>query len=861
VKRRLSRLVSMVIPMVTLLVFAAPSFAQISAPVIESPTDNSYNNTGEITFSGTAEPQSTVRLFEGKTALGRTTADSDGKWTHTISGVAEGSHIYTARALDATKNASSLSAPVTVIVDTTAPETTIDSSPSPATKSTTATFAFSSETDATFECKLDNEAFEDCTSPKDYTSLSDGEHTFEVRATDTAGNTDPTPATHTWTVDATPTITAPADNSYNNSGEITFSGMAGPGSTVRLFDEGTGVGRTTADSEGNWTKTLTGIAEGSHTYTARAVDTAGNRSSLSSPVRVTMDKTAPSAPTVALHPASDMGSSDTDGITNDSTPTFIGTAEAASKIEIFDNEESLGESTADDSGNWSFTPTKVLNGNQHAVKAKATDAAGNTSTAFTTLRLTIDTVKPEAPTISSPKDGSYSLTGDFTISGTAEADSSVNVTENSKAMAGSPITASDGSWKVDLKGVSEGEHTYTATAKDIAGNASSESSITVKVDTKKPDAPTISNPKDDTTTNSSTISGNGEAGSTIALSDNETELPDTAKVDANGDWSLKPALRDGSHSVKAKATDAAGNESGATNTVSFTLDTTKPDAPRITSPRNGASTTSTIIKGTAEANSTVSIYDNTSTRLGTTPTDDGGQWSFGDLKDGDHSITATATDGAGNTSIPSSTVKVTIDTKAPSIPVITSPDKKGYDNEGNFTISGTAEPNVAVELQEEITSRGTAKVDDSGNWSVRVRGVGEGKHTYTARVTDAVGHTSKTSAPVVVIVDKIAPTITRVGPDNESTGQRIGRNVVARFSEGMNADTLAAGNVKLINTQTGSEVKAKVLCEDSCRTLRLDPNTRLKRNTKYRVIITSDVEDLAGNRLARNKVWSFTTVA
>jgi hypothetical protein len=85
--------------------------------------------------------------------------------------------------------------------DTTPPETIIDSGPSGTVKQKDATFSFSSsEPNSTFECKLDADAFSACVSPTRYTGLVSGSHTFEVRATDAAGNTDPIPASRTWTV-------------------------------------------------------------------------------------------------------------------------------------------------------------------------------------------------------------------------------------------------------------------------------------------------------------------------------------------------------------------------------------------------------------------------------------------------------------------------------------------------------------------------------------------------------------------------------------------------------------------------------------------------------------------------------------
>ncbi|MGH3145481.1 MAG: TolB family protein, partial [Rubrobacter sp.] len=81
--------------------------------------------------------------------------------------------------------------------NTSVPETTITyASPAAVFNSTSARFFFSSELDTIFECKLDGGAFAPCESPKEYADLSEGPHTFQVRAINAAGNADPTPATH-----------------------------------------------------------------------------------------------------------------------------------------------------------------------------------------------------------------------------------------------------------------------------------------------------------------------------------------------------------------------------------------------------------------------------------------------------------------------------------------------------------------------------------------------------------------------------------------------------------------------------------------------------------------------------------------
>jgi hypothetical protein len=108
------------------------------------------------------------------------------------------------------------------------------------------------------------------------------------------------------------------------------------------------------------------------------------------------DTTPPAPPTVDLAAASDSGNSTTDNITNDSTPTFNGTAEANSTVEVFAGTISLGTASADASGNWSLTVSslKALSDGVHSITAKATDAALNTSQASSALSVRIDTVNP-----------------------------------------------------------------------------------------------------------------------------------------------------------------------------------------------------------------------------------------------------------------------------------------------------------------------------------------------------------------------------------------------------------------------------------------------------------------------------------
>ena len=117
---------------------------------------------------------------------------------------AEGSNTFEVVATDAAGNEDSSAATRTFTVDTTAPDTTITDGPSGTVKSDSATFDFSSTEDgSTFECSLDGATFAACDAPRTLSDLSDGSHTFSMRAKDAAGNTDASPATQTWIVDTT----------------------------------------------------------------------------------------------------------------------------------------------------------------------------------------------------------------------------------------------------------------------------------------------------------------------------------------------------------------------------------------------------------------------------------------------------------------------------------------------------------------------------------------------------------------------------------------------------------------------------------------------------------------------------------
>jgi hypothetical protein len=188
------------------LLLAAAALGQLTAPgsttIIDSgPPDPSLSSTATFTFHSD-DPLATFECSRDGRAFRNCSSPKS------YSGLSDGSHTFDVRAIKADSKGHSKPAHAewTIFV---ALETTITSAPPTLTSSTSATFTFSSsEPGSTFECRRNLAAFTLCTSPKTYSALGDGTHTFEVRATDPSDNVDLTPATATWTV-ATDTTDAP----------------------------------------------------------------------------------------------------------------------------------------------------------------------------------------------------------------------------------------------------------------------------------------------------------------------------------------------------------------------------------------------------------------------------------------------------------------------------------------------------------------------------------------------------------------------------------------------------------------------------------------------------------------------------
>ena len=267
--------------------------------------------------------------------------------------------------------------------------------------------------------------------------------------------------------------------------------------------------------------------------------------------------------------------------------------------------------------------------------------------------------------------------------------------------------------------------------------------------------------------------GEAAVGSTVYLYDNGGSTAiGTATVGSGGAWSTSVTLSgDGSHSIVAKDTDAAGN-TGSSAPVVLTLDTIAPTV-TITTAAETSNVATQTISGTVTAaeaavGATVTLYDTingVTTAIGTATVGSGGAWSTSVTLSGDgsHSIVAKDTDAAGNTGI-SAPVVFTLDTIAPTVTISSS---GGLTNQATHTISGTVAAGEAavgstVYLYDNggSTAIGTATVGSGGNWTTSVTLSGDGSHSIVAQDTDAAGNTGVSATPLVFTLDTLAPTVT-----------------------------------------------------------------------------------------------------
>ena len=591
--------------------------------------------------------------------------------------------------------------------------------------------------------------------------------------------------------------TSNTDNVTSDNTPTVSGAGAEPGSTVTLYDsDGTTVlGTTTADGAGAWTVTSSALSNGVHTLTAKVTDGAGNTGAASTPLSVTIDTTAPSAPgAIDLDSGSDTGISNSDNVTSDTTPTFNGTAEANSTVTLYDTDGTtvLGTTTADSSGNWTITAS-TLAGGSHTLTVKAKDAAGNESGASSSLSVTIDTTAPNAPTgldVLASSDSGTSNTDNITSNNTptvsgagAEPGSTVKLYDtDGTTVLGTATADSSGNWSVTTSALADGTHTLTAKVTDTAGNVgAASSSLTVTIDSTAPGAsgtPVLASGSDSGSSNADnitsdttpTITGSGaEAGATVTLYDTDgSTVLGTATADGSGNWSITTStLSEGAHTLTTKVTDTAGNTSVASAGLAITVDTTAPTAITLS-----ANSVMDVATGTNTAVATLSSTDTQSvsyTLEAGNGTNDAGNASFviaggvlqsrSQLTAGTYNIRVGATDAAGNISY--QTFVITVNTNT--APTITSGSTGTVaENAAISTVVYTAtatDVDAGQTLSYSLTGTDAGSFDidaSTGVVTLKASANYESKASYSFNVVatdDGTGTLTDTKAVTVTVTD------------------------------------------------------------------------------------------------------------
>ncbi|MDF5857129.1 Ig-like domain-containing protein [Pseudomonas aeruginosa] len=667
-----------------------------------APTTPTVNLSNGSSLSGTAEPGSTVILTDGNgNPIAEVTADGSGNWTYTPSTPIANGTVVNVVAQDAAGNSSP---GASVTVDSQAPAAPVLNPSNGTTLSGTA------EPGATVTLTDGNgnpigQVTADGSGNWSFTPgtpLANGT-VVNATASDPTGNTSAPAST---TVDSV----APAAPVVNPSNGAEISGTAEPGATVTLTDgSGNPIGQVTADGSGNWSFTpSTPLADGT-VVNATATDPAGNTGGQGS---TTVDAIAPATPTVNLSNGSSLS----------------GTAEPGSTVILTDgNGNPIAEVTADGSGNWTFTPsTPIANGT--VVNVVAEDAAGNSSPPAT---VTVDSSAPPAPVIN-PSNG-------VVISGTAEAGATVTLTDGGGNPIGQVTADGSGNWSFTPGTPLANGTVIVATATDPTGNTGPQAATTV--DSVAPAAPVV-NPS-----NGTTISGTAEAGAKVILTDGSGNPIGETTADGSGNWTFTPAtpLANGTV-VNAVAQDPAGNTGPQGST---TVDAVAPNTP-VVNPSNG-----NLLNGTAEPGSTVTLTDGNGNPIGQTTADGSGNWSFtpGSQLPNGTVVNVTASDAAGNTSLPATT---TVDSSLPSIPQV--------DPSNGSVISGTADAgNTIIITDGNGNPIGQVTADGSGNWSFT-----PGIPLPDGTVVNVVARSPSNvdSAPAVITVDGVASAAPVIDPSN-----------------------------------------------------------------------------------------------
>ncbi|MDR2155632.1 MAG: Ig-like domain-containing protein [Burkholderiaceae bacterium] len=672
----------------------------------------------------------------------------------------------------------------------------------------------------------------------------------------------------------------PADSYTNVNTRLRVTGALDkplrPGDTaqIKLDDGSDWLDLSVPVGSSNWSYVdLRTLSDGVHKYTVQVLDAAGNIGSTDE-VTIGVDTKGPTNKAEITGISEDSGTANNDFITNDNDGLTI----KASLTTTLDQAERLLYSR--DSGlTWadisdavkgqavSFFDEKLTS--TATIRMRVIDMAGNVGSSDN-QKITIDVEAPPGVVeFTGYTDDVAPLTGDFKsgsttndtsplLKGTVQnlgAGETVKIYEGTTLVGDAKVSGSN--WSLQLTGVTEAAHTYTAKIVDVAGNpGKSIDTLTLTVDNTPPPgevkftgytddvAPLTGDFKSGSTTNDTspllkgTVQNLG-AGETIKIYEGATLVGD-AKVNGS-DWSLQlTGVTEAAHTYTAKIVDASGNDGKNIDTLTLTVDTTPPTGtveitaytddvtPVIGDFKSGTTTNdaSPLLKGTVQnlgVGETVKVYEG-NTLIGDA-TVNGSNWTLqlnGLSKNVDHTYTAKIVDLAGldkksndftlkvDDQPPLGKAEITFyaDDVAPATGDFKSGTKTNDDSPMlKGTVDSKFEAGDMVKVYEGTTLLGDAVVSGS-NWTFQLKSLTPNvTHTYTAKVMDAAGNEGDLSAPFTLTVDNVAPPqtvdIVSIADDNgKLNNDFITNDPTLKFSGTVNA-TLAADEKVQVSLDDG----------------------------------------------------------
>ena len=776
--------------------FAAGTTSEVTAPTVTGVTGNS---TAGYEVKGTAEANATVEIRNaGGTVIGTGTADGTGAFTVTIpAGEAGANETLTAVA----KNASGTESTPTTF-QTPADEATVTAPTiTGVTGNSTAGYEIKGTADANATVEIRNAG-----GAVIGTGTADGTGAFtvtipagEAGANETltavaknASGTERTPTTFQTPADPNTPVATPIVETVTGSTTKGYEvkGTAEVGTTIEVRDAaGTVLGTATTGTDGKYTVTLdSGTATANQTLSVVAKNASGTESQ----------------PVTATTPA-DVTAPTVDNITGNSGSGYeiTGTADPNTTIEVRDPSGAvIGTGTSDANGDFTVTlPTGTTNpGDTLTVIGK--DNAGNESQPTEVLVPADATVT--APTVTGVTGNSVA---GYQVTGTADPNATIEIRDADGNVIATGTADGTGSFAVNLPaGTANANETLTALAKDPAGNTSTPTTFQTPADE------VVAPPSVDKVTGNTTqgyqVTGTAELGTTIEVRATDGTVLGTATTGPTGQYTV--TLASGKATAKQTVNVVAKNDTGLESqptTAMTPADVTTPTIGDIT----GDSTTGYEITGTADPNTTIEVRNPDGTIIGTTTTDDQGNFTVdlpaGAANPGD-TLTVVGKDGDGNESQPTEvTVPEDATVAAPTVTTVTGTTATGYQ------VTGTAEPNVTIEIHNEaglVIATGTT--DGAGAFTITLpTGTATANEALTAIAKDAAGKESNPTAfktPADPDAPVTTPTVDKITGSTTKGYQVVGAAEVGTTVEVRDADGTVLGMAT-----TGTDGKYTVTLE------------------------------------------------